>query len=110
MDFYYSEEGKIICNHTKKECPIEDTVTGSTCRICTSNPNSDTSSIKLTFVDEVIWDSNWGVKDKNHLKGVILSMILSKIESIKGKRDLIVDTIDTVALKELYNDILKINL
>ena len=44
------------------------------------------------------------------MKEKILRMILAKIKSCEGKikTKLIVDKIDVVALKELYNEILKI--
>ena len=44
------------------------------------------------------------------MKEEILKMILAKIKSCeeKQKTALIVDRIDVIALKELYNDILKL--
>ena len=36
---YKWEEGIMICSYLKKECPINDTVAGSTCPMCVNNPN-----------------------------------------------------------------------
>lgn len=33
-DFHWTDKGKLICNHTKNECPVNDTVAGSSCSLC----------------------------------------------------------------------------
>ena len=38
-EHYKWENGIMICNYLKKECPINDTVAGSTCPMCVHNPN-----------------------------------------------------------------------
>lgn len=38
--YYFNDKGKQICKHTQFECPINDIVAGSSCSICSSNPEA----------------------------------------------------------------------
>lgn len=37
---YYYNKGQVFCKTTMQKCPIDDTVTGSSCPYCSNNPNN----------------------------------------------------------------------
>jgi hypothetical protein len=47
-NYYFSEDGKVMCVFTKQECLIKDTVHGSSCPSCGNNPiNYQANGVKI---------------------------------------------------------------
>lgn len=39
--YYFNRKGQLTCKYTDKDCILDDTAIGSSCPICTNNPNKE---------------------------------------------------------------------